>query len=477
MPNSPPNVLWLTMESVRADHTSIYDYERDTTPFLSELKQRPETTVLDPTISASNWTPASTASILTGTHMSTHQIGQDGTAEHSLPSGINTLPQLLSEKGYQTALFSSNPYVSDETGLDRGFDHWELLTIHDVENFLGFDPLSRDYLKVAFQRFVENPTISVESFKHDVGNSLNCIVEFRFRRWLKSQYQHPDPCFIYAHIQSPHHAYHPISKFRDEYTGEIKMSTAEADSLSDRIYEGEEEITKQIANGLDFSEKEWEAIRAMYDADIRYADHTVEKFVRMAEKNVEGPLLIVIVGDHGDLFGEHGLIGHTLSLHEGLVRVPGLVVGIDDISENVEDVTQHIDLTFTIANITGVLSDQFEGRDIRESSRGYAISQLGSSNLNRFKQYNENFNSSKFFGSPFSSIRTSEWKLLMNDQKKLLYNLRDEENDVSSEYPSIVDDLSYIIRQEKISWEEFKGDTVTRNEEMKKQLKDLGYMT
>lgn len=477
MTESPPNVLWLTLESVRADHTSIHGYERNTTPFLSELNNRRETTVLDPMISASNWTPASTASILTGTHMSTHQVGQDGTANHSLPSKIDTLPQLLSDEGYQTTLFSANPYLSDETGLHRGFDHWELLTINDKKNFFGLDPVSRDYLKTALKRFTENPIQSYSSFIHDLGNSLNCLVEHRFRRWLKQQYQQDDPCFIYTHIQSPHHAYHPILKFRDEYTGEIELSTAEADQLSDRVYEGEETITKRIATGLNLSDEEWNAITAMYDADIRYADYTVEKLVRMAEREVDGPLLIVIVGDHGDLFGEYGLIGHTRSLHEGLIRVPGMVVGIDDIRDNKKDITQHIDLTYTIANITNVLTNQFDGRDIRNSSREYAISQLGSADFNRYRQYNEDFDTTKFFESPFTSIRTSNWKFLTNDQKSLLYELPDEEIEVSSESPNTVEELSSIITEENISWDDFEGDSVTRDEEMKERLKDLGYMT
>jgi len=476
MSDTHPNILWLSLESVRADHTSLYGYERDTTPFLKQLGSRQEATVLNPMVAASNWTPASTASMLTGTHMSTHQVGQDGTGTHTLPAEISTLPELLSKNGYQTALFSPNPYISDETGLTRGFEHQEMLTIRDKRNFIGYDSLARDHLKIAFQRFIENPTISFETFKHDLGNSTNCLVEYRFRRWLNNQYQQQDPSFVYAHIQSPHFAYHPISKFRDYYTSEIDMSTAEADSLSDRVYEQEESITKQIASGLNLSNTEWEGIRAMYDADIRYADYTVERLVRMAEDKLDGPLVIVIVGDHGDLFGEYGLIGHTLSLHDGLIRVPGLVVGIDNISKTNDNVTQHIDLTRTLANLTGVSTEQFEGRDIRTSPRKHAISQLGSVSLERYIQYNENFDVSKFFSRPYTSVRTSDWKLLTNDEKTLLYELPDEQNDVSSKYIDIVDRLSKIIDEEEIEWDDMKGDVVTRDKATKEQLKDLGYI-
>lgn len=477
MSNTRSNILWLSLESVRADHTSLYDYERDTTPFLRQLSSRQNATTLNSMVAASNWTPASTASMLTGTHMSTHQVGQDGTGTHSLPTEINTLPELLFNEGYQTALFSPNPYISDETELTRGFEHHEMLTIRNKENFIGLDSLTRDNLKIAFRRFIENPTVSFDAFKHDLGNSTNCLVEYRFRRWLNEQYRQKDPSFVYAHIQSPHFAYHPISKFRDYYTSEIDMSTAEADSLSDEVYEGEESITKRIASGLDLSDKEWEGIRAMYDADIRYADYTVERLVRMAENTMEGPLIIIIVGDHGDLFGEYGLIGHTLSLHDGLIRVPGLIVGFDNINQEDNDIIQHIDLTRTLANLTGVSTDQFEGRDIRNSSRTYAISQLGSTSLERYTKCNQNFDETKFFGKPYTSVRTSEWKLLTNEEKTLLYELPDEKNNVSFKYPDIVERISKAIDKEGIIWNDLKGDVVDRDEEMKEQLKNLGYIT
>lgn len=443
MIGSQPNILWISLESIRADHTSFHGYDRDITPFLSELSDRSDATILDPMIAASNWTPASTASMLTGTHMSTHQVGQDGKANHSLPSSVDTLPQLLSDAGYTTALFTPNPYISQETGLVRGFDHSEMLAI-GKENFIGTDSLARDGLRIAFQRFVENPTLSFREFKHDLGNSTNCFVEYRTRRLLKG-IRREKPLFLYAHIQSPHHAYHPISKFRDEYTDEIELSTNEADALSDEVYEGAESIIERMATGLDLSEQEWAAIEAMYDADIRYADYTVERLVQMVEEHVDGPLVIVVVGDHGDLFGEYGLLGHNLVLHDGLIRVPGLVVGIDEVTESESDVTQHIDLTSTIANMAGVSTSQFQGRDIRDSSRPYAISQLGAVDLDRYTEYNDKFDVSKFFESPHTSIRTTDWKLLTNDDKTILYELPDETTDVASDHPEKVAELENVL--------------------------------
>ena len=116
-----PSILWLSLESVRADHTSLCGYARRTTPFLESLSQEPTAVTFDPMIASSMWTPASTASLLTGTHLSTHQLGQDGRAEYPPSSALDTLPERLSDVGYQTALFTANDYISSKTGLSRGF--------------------------------------------------------------------------------------------------------------------------------------------------------------------------------------------------------------------------------------------------------------------------------------------------------------------------------------------------------------------
>jgi uncharacterized sulfatase len=470
-----PNVLWLSLESVRADHTSLHGYERDTTPNLRQLSRRPDATVLDPVLSASMWTPASTASMLTGTHMSTHQVGRDGKCEKKLPASVDTLPERLAGAGYDTALFSPTYYIGPETGLDRGFQHVESLTIQK-ENFLGYNSLARDSIYSALRCLVESRATRPEELEAEISNSKNYLLQRRFERW--SSNRGSDPFFAYVHVPSPHHPYNPVARFRDAYTADIEMDAEAAATLSERVYTGTDDIRRRMAAGLEFTEGEWAAIEAMYDAEIRYGDDTAGELVARAESDSDQPLVVVVTGDHGDLFGEYGLIGHNLVLHDGLTHVPGLVVGIEDVVDTPETVTQHVDLSRTVAAVTGISEQGLEGRDLREQSRPYAISQRGIAHLDEYLKHDSRFDADRFFLEPFSAVRTPEWKYLGNENREALYDLPDEEADVKDEHPEMRADLAAVLEEEGIDWSrQVESDSVEFDDEAKGRLKDLGYLT
>jgi len=469
-----PNVLWLSLESVRADHTSLHGYSRDTTPNLDRISRRPDATVLDPVIAGSMWTPASTAAMLTGTHMSTHQLGQDGKCEQKLLQSVETLPERLSEQGYRTGLFSPTYYIGPETGLDRGFQHTDSLSI-TKENFFGYDAAARDRIVSGLRCLRADPTTDIGAIKEEITRGKNYLMEQRFDRWADTD---TDPFFAYAHVPSPHHPYNPVSEFRDAFVDDIEMRLSEAVELSESLYTGTDGIRERMANGLDLSEREWAAIEALYDAEIRYADSTAGKLIETARSQSRRPLVIVVTGDHGDLFGELGLIGHNLALHDGLTHVPGLVVGIDDVVETAETVTQHVDLTRTIAAVTDVSTDGLEGRDIRSSQRPYAISQRGVAHLEEYTKHDEAFDTSRFYQAPFTAVRTPEWKYLANDERSELYDLPDEQTDVIDSNPDVAEELADAIADEEINWRaEGGGESVEFSEQARDQLQDLGYLT
>lgn len=473
----PPDVLWLSLESVRADHTPMYGYDRNTTPNLKRLSDRQESTVVDPAFSASMWTPASTASMLTGTHLSTHKVGADGKAEKKLPESLDTLPGLLADKGYRTALFSTNYYISQETGLDRGFQSEEVITVQK-SNFIGGDSYSRDNWRCALRRILEGPTFDPELLKLDIGNSDNCLLAKRVERWFAEQYKGDRPFFAFAHIPSPHHPYRPITRFRDEFAGEIDGSIIEAYGLAQRMYAGSEELKKRMANGLDLNNTEWDGIKALYDAEILYADYVANRIIAVAESSSRGPLHVVVTGDHGELFGEQGIIGHNLSLHDGVTKVPMIVTELQGIRTGDGTLTQHIDVTRTIAREAGVDSEQFEGRDLRNGDRSYAISQRGVAHLNEYTKFNDSFDTSRFFKWPFTCVRTQNHKYVTNEHQSALYALPDETRNVEEEQTSVADSLSDIIDSEEIDWSrEIEQEEVEFNEEARQQLRDLGYLS
>jgi hypothetical protein len=117
-----PHVLWIVLDTVRADHMSLHGYARDTTPRLAAFAK--DALVFDRAIANGIWTLPSHTSMFTG-----QSVWEHG-ADHrnpQMPAGRATVAEVLSDHGYATAVFSNNPWVAPPTGLTRGFDDCHII--------------------------------------------------------------------------------------------------------------------------------------------------------------------------------------------------------------------------------------------------------------------------------------------------------------------------------------------------------------
>ena len=116
-----PNILWIVMDTVRADHLSCYGYYRNTTPNIDRITS--EGTLFENAISAAPWTLPSHASMFTGMFPSQH--GTD--AEHQwLEDGFQTIAEVLQSHGYKTFGYSNTAYISQRINLSQGFDTYTM---------------------------------------------------------------------------------------------------------------------------------------------------------------------------------------------------------------------------------------------------------------------------------------------------------------------------------------------------------------
>lgn len=130
--SSEPTVVLFVMDTVRADHLSECGYARPTSPTLSYLHESGATVRCD-AVAPSSWTVPSHASMFTGQQVPDHgahfvhggqtlQFGESPVTVRPLAADAVTLAERFKERGYQTALVSSNGFVSASTGLAQGFD-------------------------------------------------------------------------------------------------------------------------------------------------------------------------------------------------------------------------------------------------------------------------------------------------------------------------------------------------------------------
>ncbi len=118
---SPPDVLLVTVDTLRADFVHSYGFEAETTPNIDALAARG--VLFETAIAASTATVPSHASIMTSRYVREHSVGPFNGATRL--EGAATLAEAFRAAGYETAAFVSNVVLKARTGLDRGFDLYD----------------------------------------------------------------------------------------------------------------------------------------------------------------------------------------------------------------------------------------------------------------------------------------------------------------------------------------------------------------
>lgn len=329
-----PDILLVTFDTTRADHTSAYGYHRPTTPRIEEVAR--DGIQLDAAYAPMATTTPSHASMFTSLVPRTHGLTRNGMSLSGKPV---TLAEILDRAGYRThAVVSSYP-VSREFGLARGFatydDHFEEGQGSKVDSKRGSGETRWEgmIVKGAFDRR---------------GN----VTREHAIDWLETngglapaEKSGRPPYFLWVHFFDPHHPYNPP-----------------ADEAALFPPEGDSELAGQIAR---------------YDADIHFADRQLGILLdRLRAAGTLDRTLVVVAGDHGEGLGDHGWLFHGLMIYEEAVHVPLIVrwpAGLPRGRHQPAPV-ELIDLAPTILDLAGVAErpPAAQGKSIAPVLRGTA---------------------------------------------------------------------------------------------------------
>lgn len=464
-----PNIVWITVESTRADHTSLGDGERDTTPGLQAIADSPRGRAFEQCITHGIWTLSSSASLLTGTYPSRHGAGM---VNDAIPETLTTIPELLGEVGYHTACLSPNSHLSSGTGLDRGFDDFAWISKSTVLDVAG----PKTVLKYLLNIRRHGGGFTTDTAKHGSG----FIMQDMTKRWLRSFSGDREPFFLYAHYGDPHHPYYPPLPYLRQAADEVGVSAERAGSLA---LDYHRRLNELIADGCPFSDEEWQTLEKLYDAAIEYVDELLSDLFDYVRSLDLGPTVFIVTADHGELFGEQGMLAHKVVVDDAVSHVPLVVHGFDEILSYEGETVQHADVMRTLLETVGADTEQLQGIDMREEEREFSIVQRGGQrcrkNLDRFTELNPEFDASRYHASTLHAIRTTEFKYQRSDEKAELYALPDETADVSAEY----EDVAERLDGELSNWLEMVGDPAYTEpqhgdftDDMKAQLAGLGYL-
>ncbi len=374
------NVLLITVDSLRADRV-----DNEVMPFTRSLAD--ESLEFVNCVANGPSTPASFPSI----HASRHFASIEGLG---IPErgGVVTLAERLREAGYATAGYTDNHFASGSYHYDRGFD-----SMHDASgsaeagklkqfvqsNLDKEGPLFRTIERVYNHADGLLASMSEESSEYERAASLN----ERALRWVDVH----DDWFVWLHYMDVHHPYEAPDAYQRQYLDE-PLSVTECRRLSRKGTHHPKEMT----------DREWDLIRRLYDAECAYTDDQVKALVAaLDERGVLDDTLLVFTADHGELVGEHNHAGHPPEFWEGIVRVPFFVHGldgngvdtaaIDDGSESgidprgvVEGQTRLLDTAPTVADALGIDAPaEWQGESALAVARGevdareYAFGDVG----------------------------------------------------------------------------------------------------
>jgi arylsulfatase A-like enzyme len=304
----------------------------------------------------------SRASILTSQYMHNHGVVDNNSA---IAEGTQFFPMYLQELGYQTAFFGKwhmGETASSEGKLDDpqpGFDHWV--------SFAG----QGHYYPVIRNGKVNQININGEHVPQK-GYITDELTDYTLD-WLDHQRKDGKPFFIYLSHKAVHSNFTPPRRYENLYAdAEIPVPASQADT--EENYRGKPMWVKNQRNswhGVDFpyhSTLDVQEYKRQYHRALTAVDDSIGRLVDWLEENgLADNTMIMLMGDNGFMFGEHGLIDKRNAYEESM-RVPlvAYIPGLDEPGRVVEQIVAGIDIGPTMLDIAGAdaLPEQFEGSSL-----------------------------------------------------------------------------------------------------------------
>ncbi|MEF8781036.1 MAG: sulfatase [Haloferacaceae archaeon] len=348
------NVVLVTIDSLRADAIGAYDGDRHT-PVIDGLAE--DGTVYDRAFATGNWTPFSFPSIL-ASRPAFADDSRVGVTESP------TLASVLSEADVSTAGFNAaNGFLTSHWGYDDGFDEFEPFVASVgssiYSRYLATHPTVEAWLQLAsspFRRILsrlkrnadDRPFLDT-SRMFDVEQAATSFVD-----------RTESPFFLWIHYMDAHTPYVPAPRYIREvssnWLGTHRMLHAHV----------------RTGLGWDVDDRTLAELRTLYQAAVRQVDASVGRVLKsLSDAGVRDETAVVLAGDHGEEFLEHGHLAHYPKLYDELIRVP-LVVDVPGESGRRVGTQVGLDaIPPTVADLLAVESpEEWQGRSLAGSLDG-----------------------------------------------------------------------------------------------------------
>ena len=283
-----PNVLLISIDTLRADRLGCYGYERDTSPALDRFAAE-RAVRFAAAVAESPWTVPSHVTLLSGLHPISHGVRLPDLAPGP---DVPLLAELLTDAGYSTVALTDGGWLSEAWGFDRGFQRFQALD---------------------------------QDFDATVDQALAFVEE---RSAVEG------PWFAFLHTYDVHCPYDPPAPFAERFQGPGAEPIEVAGKCGNPHY-----------NGMELTAGQIQTLSDHYDGGVAWVDQALGRLLsRLAEAGALENTVVVVTSDHGEELGEHGSIGHERTLSALslaiplLIAVPGGVAGVSEGPASLADV-------------------------------------------------------------------------------------------------------------------------------------------
>lgn len=320
------NLVWIVVDTLRADRLSAYGYPKKTSPNLDAFARK-RAALFTNTIAPAPWTLPSHVSMFSGLGALSHGINFRSPA----PASLHMIAEHLRGNGYSTLAVTGGAFLSTNFGLSQGFDRFSYVKESDKVN---------------------DPTGS-----KDLPTTLATAT-----RWLGER--PAEPFFFFIHTYVVHTPYVAQQPHFEELFGQKKPDSVHSISSTQvpaSPQTGWQQLSSLQVNGPNeqieaFSPDQQGLLNALYDSGVRAADAAIGQILRqLEEQGLRERTVVVVTSDHGESLGEHGAAGHY-NLYDEVIKVPLLIAWPDGRGRGrkIDTQVRLIDLPATLADSLGV---------------------------------------------------------------------------------------------------------------------------
>lgn len=353
--SAPRDVVLITIDALSAEHTSIYQHNRDTTPNLRRLADK--AIIFDRFYANGNWTQPGTASLLSGRRP--WLTGADNPGKGPDPAAMeHNLLQIAHEAGYSVLTVSTNYNATPDR---QKVDHWvnyqafptptdAIIFFHYlIEWKLGFTSAAAD-LATSFQDSVGQFQPILDRF-FDGGSNLHYDPRPAFSTAQAFWVQHAgESRFLWVHILPPHDPYAAPEPFIGRFDPVMMHNSYSTSSVNTQ------DSGSLLWYGAIGQQKLLNQLSDRYDESILYADFYVGHFLDWLDRRGDlNPSLLIVTADHGESFHHEYSAHGGPGLYEELIRIP-LIIKCPNSNQGrrIGEIAEQVDLAPTLAHLLAV---------------------------------------------------------------------------------------------------------------------------